>query len=188
MTSLVRLVHRVHRVTMLETTRTLSVQPNQQKKNPSAADMQHTMLDPSQQSMVDFRVRLEEETAKLDTVFRDWNHQVYHSVDLVLKNQREVYEKELDAKHQLCMELERQLGEREHRLTGMVARVDALELDVQVTKEIYKKTVVEMHEIRELVETRTAGQESLLLNRLETFRAEQVEAKQTPVVKQEGPP
>jgi vacuolar-type H+-ATPase subunit I/STV1 len=114
---------------------------------------------------------MEEERVKLNRVFLDWNQQVYHAVERILESQRLAYEKELDTKHQRCMELERMVADlsgpvmdqlillqekaqaKDVAITDILERVKVLEEGVQMIKEIYKKTLDTTNEIRERVET-----------------------------------
>ncbi|MBV5280339.1 MAG: hypothetical protein J0651_03545 [Actinobacteria bacterium] len=114
---------------------------------------------------------MEEERVKLNRVFLDWNQQVYHAVERILETQRLAYEKELDTKHQRCMDLEKQVAElsgpvmdqlrllqeegrvKHIAITDILERVEVLEEGAQVIKEIYKKTLDTTNEIRERVET-----------------------------------
>lgn len=114
---------------------------------------------------------MEEDRAKLNRLFADWNQQVHHAVENILETQRLAYEKELDTKHQRCIDLEKQIAElsgsvmdqlrllqeknraKEVEITDILERVEVLEDGVQMIKEIYKKTLDTTNEIRERVET-----------------------------------
>ena len=114
---------------------------------------------------------MEEDRAKLNRLFADWNQQVHHAVENILETQRLAYEKELDTKHQRCMDLEKQVADlsgsvmdqlrllqektraKEVEITDILERVEVLEDGVQMIKEIYKKTLDTTNEIRERVET-----------------------------------
>ena len=89
-----------------------------------------------------------------------------------LSRQRKAYDKEFDAKNQRCAELEKQVAdlsrqmqdkrigsqggalEKDKAVTEMLMRVSMLEGDVQVVKEIYKKTLDTTNEMQERMETR----------------------------------
>lgn len=159
--------------------------------------------------MTELRVSIEEERVKMSKVFQDWNQRVYQAFETTLEGQRLAYEKELDAKHQRCMELEKLVAElsgpvqekliqlqkegqeKDLAMTEIMKRVEVLEESVQMVKEIYNKTLENTNELREKMETILEHislkgddmpndkegnediRECLLMNRLETFRAEQ---------------
>ena len=92
-------------------------------------------------------------------------------MERILETQRLAYEKELDTKHQRCMDLEKQVAElsgpvqekllvlqeegrvKHIAITDILERVEVLEEGVQMIKEIYKKTLDTTNAIRERVET-----------------------------------
>lgn len=106
---------------------------------------------------------------KLNLLFSEWNKQVYQAVDLVLENQHRLFVRELDAKSQRCAELETivetlkgpveeklqrvkaELMERDELHNNLDVRVAAVESEMLVLKEIYKKALENCEGLKERI-------------------------------------